>query len=192
MQGTAIATEFTYEAYMAMPESMARYEIIDGELVMSPTPTGEHNVIADNITTMINRFTRAERLGVAVSAPWDVLVERSPLRTRQPDVLYLDGERTGLRSRKDLRGISVLDVAPDLVVEVLSARNTFSDVLDKLRDYSGIGVRECWLVRPEEETVEVLRLSAAGGETLGKHGTGEMIHSEVLAAFALSVDEVFA
>ncbi len=187
-----VTTRLTYEDYLVMPEMNVRYEIIDGELIMSPTPTGEHNWLAHDIAELLLRFVLSRGLGVVLPPPWDVVIERDPLRTRQPDVLYVSTERSGFRTKRDLRGVNQLEVAPELVVEILSRSNTFSEIQSKLHDYRAIGVNECWLVRPEEETVEVLRLSASSAETVGKFGMGETIRSEVLPELALTVDQVFA
>ena len=114
------------------------------------------------------------------------------LRTRQPDVLFLSSERTGIRGRRELREQPVIEAAPDLTVEVLSPGETRPDVLAKLEDYRAIGVRECWLVSPEAETVEVLRLGPAGWERDGLHGRGDQVRSVVLPELHLPVDHVFA
>jgi Uma2 family endonuclease len=129
---------------------------------------------------------------VVLVAPVDVVIEREPLRTRQPDILFLNAQRSGIKGPADLRQLQVLEVPPDLVVEVLSPSNTRREVDDKLDDYERIGVQECWLVSPEAETVEVLRLSSEGRETINIYGMAGTLRSEVLQDFSLRVGDIFS
>jgi Uma2 family endonuclease len=168
----------TFQEYMAMPEMKRRYEIIDGELIMSPAPTSFHQWIAGKIFVLLWTFVTERNLGVVLAAPVDVIIQRDPLRTRQPDVLYLSAERSGIRRPAELRAMPVLEIAPDLVE-------------DKLEDYKRIGVREAWLVSPEAETIEVLRFSSEGIETVNIYGVGGTLRSEVLESFTLSISEIF-
>ena len=86
----------------------------------------------------------------------------------------------------------VIEMPPDLVVEVLSPSDTRSAMNEKIEDYRRLGVRECWLASSEAETIEVLRLTAQAGERFGLFGRGDTVRSEVLPELALSVDELFA
>jgi Uma2 family endonuclease len=127
-----------------------------------------------------------------LKAPLDIVIRRDPLRTRQPDLLFLSAERTGVTTGAQLTGMRLLSHIPDLVIEVLSPTNTRREVADKLEDYRSIGVCEGWIVSPDAFTVEVVRLSAEGLQTLVIFGTGMTINSEILAGLSLPVAEVFA
>ncbi|MBI4639658.1 MAG: Uma2 family endonuclease [Candidatus Tectomicrobia bacterium] len=182
----------TYEEYLAMPEIKRRYEIIDGEFIMAPGPTPDHQWVVGDAFALLRTFVNERGLGVVLVAPVDVVIQRDPLRTRQPDVLYLSAERSGIRGRAQLRELQVLEIPPDLVVEVLSPSNTRREMEDKLKDYMKIGVRECWLISPEGETVEVLRLSSEGAETVNIYGISGTLRSEILEGFTLSIREIFS
>jgi Uma2 family endonuclease len=184
--------KLTYEEYLAMPEMKCRYEIIDGELMMAASPIPIHQWIAANLFRAIDPFVRAGRLGILFFAPLDILISRVPLRTRQPDLLFLSAARSGITAGAQLRGLQLLQQAPDLVIEILSPTNARRDIDQKLEDYRSIGVHECWIVSPEALTVEVVRLAVEGLQTLDIFGTGMTIHSEVLDGLALPVAEVFA
>jgi len=90
-----------------MPEIKQRYEIINGEIVMSPAPTVDHQWIVGRIFLLLSLFVEERNLAVVPSAPVDVVIQRKPLRTRQPDVL-LSVERTGIGGRAELRAMAVL------------------------------------------------------------------------------------
>jgi Uma2 family endonuclease len=135
----------TFEAYLASPEMRKRYDIVDGVLLMSPGPTPVHQWVMFEISVPLRQFVNERGLGVVMVAPLDLVIRREPLRTRQPDILYLSAQRSSIRGVADLRGLQVLEVAPDLVVEVLSPSNTRRDIESKLEDYREVGVLECWL-----------------------------------------------
>jgi Uma2 family endonuclease len=184
--------KLTYEDYLAMPALHQRYEIIDGELMMAASPIPTHQSIVGNLYWTLRQSVTPNGLGLVLMAPLDIVIRRDPLRTRQPDLLFLSAERTGITTGAQLTGMQLLSHVPDLVIEVLSPTNTRREVADKLEDYRSIGVREAWIVSPEAFTVEVVRLGTEGVQTLDIFGTGMTIRSEVLAGLSLPVAEVFA
>lgn len=186
------AKVLTYEAYLAMPEMKQRYEILDGELIMSPSPLPLHQWIAANVFRLLDAYVRGHQLGVVLFAPLDVVIHQTPLRTRQPDLLFLSAARSGIVGAEQLQGVPLLAHAPDLAIEILSPANTRRELDDKLRDYQSIGVRECWIISPEAHTVEVVRLSTQAVEPLNIFGRGMTVQSEVLVGCNLDVEAIFA
>lgn len=187
-----IKKKIAYEEYLAMPETNLRYEIVDGEMIMSPAPTSEHQWFIKNLIEILGPYVKRKKLGVVLPAPVDVLIRKTPLKTRQPDLLFLSAERTGIKGRAQLRNMPVIEVAPDLVVEVLSPSDRRSVLRNKLQDYIKIGVLECWLISPEAETVEVLKLSPEGSKRIHLFGAGDTLRSDTLPGFKMKVDEIFA
>ena len=181
----------TYEDYLLMPQIHQPSEIIQGELRMTQAPSPDHQWVAMNIYTSLRQFVAKRGLGVVLAAPCDVIISRSPLQTRQPDVLFLSAERTGITGRSELRKKKPTEIIPDLVVEVLSPKDSRQEIDEKLRDYQKIGVREAWLVSPEAETIEVLRISSGEITTAGLYGLNDKLSSNVLGGFDLQVTEVF-
>ena len=178
--------------YLLMPELNHPYEIIDGEMMPSPAPIPAHQIIGANIFTPLNQYVKTKELGVVLFAPVDIILQRDPLRTRQPDVLFIHKDKLPGTSLDDLEGLQLLEITPDLVIEVLSPSDTKKVLTGKLTDYQRTGVKECWLVSRETRSVEVLRLSAKQSEQAGFYGLGEIVHSEVLMDFRLAVDAIFA
>ena len=183
----------SWDEYLCTPITRKRYDIIDGMVIMSPTPTSFHQWTSGEIYEPLKAYVRQNGLGVVLSAPLDVIVSREPkIKTRQPDILYLSRERTGIRSGRSLRRKPIIDVTPDLVVEVLSPEEPRRTLAGKLRDYAAIGVPEIWLVSSEAQTVEVLRLESGQYVRSGLYGPGDVIVSNVLPGLNLSVDAIFA
>jgi Uma2 family endonuclease len=165
MAQTKPAGTWSYEDLFSLPDDGRRYEIIEGELYEMPSPSWTHAaVIASLITMLIPLVTRLG--GRWLTAPLDVFFQgANPV---QPDILVLLPDWSGSLTQRGIEG------APDLLVEVLSPSNRGHDLLTKRALYARAGVREYWLVDPEERTIEILALdrdafhlavAASGDET---------------------------
>jgi len=186
----AIATDrLTYEQYMAEPEIRRRYDILDGVRVFMTNPTIQHQIILGNLYVGFRAWRQAGGTGRELQAPCDVLIRRSPLRTRQPDVLVISDERLGNRSLTDP---APLDPAPEVVVEILSPSDTRSVLNEKLADYARVDVKECWVVYPVSQTVEVLLFTPAGAEAGPTYRKGEIVQSITFPTLTLAVADIFA
>ncbi len=181
---TLQTTRLTYEEYLSGPEIKQRYEIVDGVMIMPPSPNVEHQTILRQLFLHLNQHVDYDDLGQVWFAPLDVVIQREPLRTRQPDLLFVSGARAGIVGQ-------VIEGAPDLVVEILSTSNSRSAMEEKLADYARIEVQECWLVSPEARSVEVLDLGEGQWRRVRIFGLGDQGHSQVLPGLGLAVAEVF-
>jgi Uma2 family endonuclease len=177
--------KLTYEEYLEGPEIKARFDIVDGVMITAPTPTLEHQRILGKLFLLVDQFVSERQLGEVFFAPLDVIIQREPLRTRQPDLLFVSNDRAGIMEE-------YIQGPPNLVAEILSPRNTRRDVDDKLSDYGRLGVEECWLVSPEARTVEVLRLDQQSLKRTSIHGLGDHVQSEVISGLSLAVGDLFA
>lgn len=119
-------------------------ELIDGEVVaMSPRPVFNHNHIAFNIAVMFQSYLRGKRCTVIPDGTDLYLTEKDRF---VPDMMVVC-DRDKIR-RDGVHG------APDLVVEVLSPSTAKKDRMQKKTVYEACGVREYWLVDPENRTIE--------------------------------------
>ncbi len=183
----------SYEEYLCTPETNRPYEIIDGVVFMCPAPILDHQWISGGIYKPVEEYVRRNRLGVVLNAPVDVVIARQPrVKTRQPDILFLSRARTGIAGRRQLLNQQVIEVTPELVVEVLSPDEVGRKYQSKLDDYALISVPEIWAVRTPAQTVEVLRLENGQYARSGLYGSGDVIVSHVLSGLNLSVDTIFA
>src|SRR5215831_19624554 len=85
--------QLTYDTYLTEPEVMARYDIIDGVREYMTNLTRRHQRLVMRIARGFMDFEAVSRAGETLIAPTDVLIQVSPLRTRQPDVLFISKER---------------------------------------------------------------------------------------------------
>ncbi|MGH8071708.1 MAG: Uma2 family endonuclease [Candidatus Entotheonellia bacterium] len=190
---SAIGTKhLTFADYLLLPTIMQRYDIIDGEMVMSAAPTPRHQLIIANVYRPLNAYLQGNQRGMVLFAPCDIVIRRDPLRTRQPDLFVFLRGREDVGDLESLLDQPVIEVAPDIAIEIISKNETRRSRADKIEDYQRIGVKECWIVSPQAQTVEVLRLSAEGIHTVGIYGTGMQVRSEILEGLGLSTDEIFA
>ena len=187
----ATKKKISFEDYLLMPEINHPYEIIDGEFMPSPAPIPAHQRMSANIFKRLDEHVETEDLGIVLFAPIDIILQRHPLRTRQPDVLFIHRDKLSGTGFDAIEELQILEIAPDLVVEVLSSSDTEKVLSGKLSDYQRIGVKECWLVSREARSVEVLQLTKEQSQSLGHFGLGETIRSQVLPDFQVTVNTIF-
>lgn len=188
----AARKELTYEEYLKTPETMQRYEIIDGEMVVYPSSTCYHQWVLSRVACLLADAVDKWKPGVILLSPVDVIIRKRPkLQTRQPDIVFLSTARTGVRGRKELKQMPQIEIAPDIAVEILSPDEERRTKPGKMADYAEIGVLEVWLVRPEEETLEVLQRKEGSYESSGVYRKGEAVRSTVLPELTLTVGDIF-
>jgi Uma2 family endonuclease len=180
----ATRTKLTYEDYEAFPDDGNRYEIIDGEVFVSPSPFEPHQIAVGEIYAAILFHIRKRKLGRVYTAPFEIVL--GPYDVFQPDVLYIARERLSIvDARGRVRG------APDLCVEVLSASTRNVDRTVKFQQYARFGIAEYWIVDTDLRTVEVYALED-GAYTLVVNAHGQdRVASRVLPTLALQAFEVF-
>ena len=188
---TTKSKRLTFEEWLHLPETKERYEIVDGVMHMAPSPAVDHQWIQYEVASRLGHFVRSGALGVVLNAPLDVMIQREPLRVRQPDVLFLNSQRTGIKVRSDIIGMPFIEVSPDIVIEILSPSNTRRDMESRLEDYQQIGVYQRWLFSPQAETAEIIDLTGNAPRSLALFGVNDTLRSDWLPGFELSLAEVF-
>lgn len=141
---------WTYEELRALPDDGNRYEVIAGDLYMTPTPRSAHQRVAFRLGHLIESYIEANHLGGWVSLAVDVLFAEGDYL--EPDLVYVREDRLDIVTKRGVEG------APDLVVEVLSESTAARDRGIKRQRYAWFGVPEYWVVDIDAEQVEVYRL----------------------------------
>ena len=174
--------KFTYVDYANAPEDK-RYELLDGDLVMTPAPGEIHQRVSILLGWRLIQFVTENGLGRVYQAPFDVVLSNTDVV--QPDLLFVSNERAHVITPANAQG------APDLVVEILSPSTAERDLTFKRSLYARHGVSEYWIVDTAARNVTVLVLRGGGFEVAGEYGEGETLTSPTLRGFALSVDDLF-
>jgi len=160
----------TAAEYFKLPETNKPMQLIDGEIIMSPSPTLDHQ---DAVFGTAKYLERLRPDGKVYVAPIDVYLDE--LNVIQPDVVWLHPQTRCTRfERKHLRG------APDLVVEVLSPGTARFDRNRKLRLYEQYGTQEYWVEDVITQLVEVWTLTDGAFKYIGAYGTGDTFDSPLL------------
>lgn len=182
----------TWEDYLSgEPTGLERYEIVDGVVIELGAPNGEHQWLVGTLYRLLFMFVMEKGLGIVVLAPFDVVVRKDPLRTRQPDLFFLSKERGG--TPENIRQLARLEIPPDIAMEIVSPSEGETERLtDKLDDYHRIGVPEVWLIYPGEQVVEVLVHSEDGWLWHGLFRGKEKVKSKVLPELLFTVEQTFA
>lgn len=159
-------------------------ELVNGRIVRMTPTNPEHGRIEVTLAVALETFVRTHNLGTVMAGEVGIFTTRDPDTVRAADILFLSHEREALRTRR--RGF--LDVAPDLIVEVLSPEDRPGEMQQKLSEYFAIGVRLVWVVDPARRTVRAYRgLDDVRSLNVADVLTGE----EVLTGFTMPVAAVF-
>ena len=177
------ATKMTYDQYCLLPDDGKQYEVIDGELFMTPAPKPRHQKIVLRLAEELSRFVRENSLGEVFVAPVDVLLDQHTVL--EPDVLFISTARVSIVKEDAIEG------PPDLVVEVLSPSTFYKDLRKKMTAYSQFGVQEYWVVDPETQTIEVYTRRDDKLQLAQKFSSGEAVESALLPGLRLAVNNVF-
>lgn len=161
-------------AFLSLPESLDRVELIDGEVIVSPSPSDRHQRIVVELLYRLRRWCEDHPPAEVRVAPLDVRIGAG--RIVQPDLFVVLG---GIAA--DLEG--PLDLVPQLVVEVLSSRRSYDRITKRVL-YAEAGVAEYWIVDPDERRIERICGDHAAVVTDELRGT-------LLPGFSLRVDDLF-
>lgn len=156
--GMAAPTRWTAEMVRALPDDGKRYEVVDGELLVTPSPAGPHQYAVTCLILLLEPYVRGHRMGAVVPAPADIKLDDGSLV--QPDVFVaelIDGKIPAQWGR---------DTAYLLFVEVISPSTARADRIVKRRRYQRAAIPQYWIVdldartverwRPEDERPEIL------------------------------------
>jgi Uma2 family endonuclease len=178
----SLIRRITYQELCELPDDGHRYELLDGEAYMCPSPNLRHQLILERLH-MAFRSAAPDRTRV-IFAPMDVVL--ADATALQPDlIVVLEGRREILKD--------VVRGAPDLVVEVVSPSTVKRDRGPKLQAYGRYGITEYWIVDHDGGTVEAYRLTPAGA-----YGApvvcrrGDMATTPLLPRLALDVAALLA
>ena len=144
----------TYEDYVLLPNDRNRYEILDGELTMTPAPSTKHQSVSANLFKLLSRHIDDRNLGKLFYAPIDLILESTSVL--QPDLLFVSKARQHIITERAIEG------APDLVIEILSPTTSRTDRVTKAQIYARHSALGYWIVDPEREAIEIYLLEADG------------------------------
>ena len=179
----AYARLVTAEEFARIPDDDHRYELVEGRVIRMSPPGAVHAVLATRIASILQQHVDAHRVGVVMSSGGFKLAA-NPDTVREPDVAFVRGDRIPPDGIPE----GFWQGAADLAVEIRSPGDRRSEILEKVEDYLGRGVRLVWVVDPRKKNVTAYRRLAAP-VTLG---IDELLDAaDVVPGFSCEVRRIF-
>lgn len=144
---------WTYEEFARLPDDGNRYEVIAGDLYVTPAPGSIHQRVSTRLSHRFEGFCEEQGVGTVYHAPYDVIFGEGDYM--EPDLIFVRRDRED-EVIKDHAAVA----APDLIVEILSDSTASPDRGIKRERYAAYGVTEYWIIDVEAKHVEVYRLIA--------------------------------
>ncbi len=180
------ALRWTSADLEVMPDNGKRYEVIDGELYVSRSPSFHHQFACGQIHTALNIWSQETKLGIVNSGTGVIFADDDDVI---PDVVWISRDR----ARKILDNKGHFQAAPDLVVEVLSpgSANEKRDRESKLKLYSRRGVLEYWIVNWLLSEITIYRRKGKGLRLQETLNSTDTLTSPLLPGFKCVVKNIF-
>jgi len=174
--------KYTYADYLKTPDD-ERYELIEGELLMNPDPAMRHQRISGDLYSEVRIFVKENDLGNIFYAPCDVHLDNE--NVVQPDILFISKERLDIIGEKNIQG------APDLVIEIISESTAYRDLVQKKKLYARFGVKEYWIVIPEESSVDLFTLKDNAFVLHKSYSKDDTLQSQLLQKLKIELKKIF-
>jgi Uma2 family endonuclease len=182
MATVAPSQGWTYERYLELDDDQ-RYEILDGELVVTPAPGTRHQRVLAKLGARFEQFIAEHALGEVYFAPTDVVF--GGREVVQPAILFLRAEQV-----KQIVQERAVHGSPDRVVEILSPGSLHRDRHRKRALYERVGIPEYWIVDPANRAIEVFSLGASGYELSAFAAQEGGVTSRIVDGFSVTVAEI--
>jgi Uma2 family endonuclease len=177
-----VETPITAEELLAMGD-IGPCELVRGEIVPH-MPTGyPHGFIEFTLAGLLFVYLREHPIGQAMTGEVGILTARRPDTVRGADVAFISNERLS-----QAKPYGFLDVAPELVVEVMSPDDKWSEVNEKLAEYFAIGVLMVLVIDPHLEQIHVYR---SLDDVVRLTREDEFTAEDILPSFRAPVSEIF-
>lgn len=174
---------WTYEDYLTLPNDGKKYQIIGGNLYMSPPPIVYHQTVSRNLEFILWEFVKKHSMGDIFFAPIGVVFDNT--NVVEPDIIYISNEKMGIKKEKAIFG------APDLIIEILSPSTLKVDVLLKKTLYQRFGVREYWMIDPKKKKVEVYFLEEGQYILQGIFSQQDTVEVKTIQGLKVDLADVF-
>ena len=174
----------TYEDYCHLPNDRNRYEILDGELSVTPAPRTKHQRISGTLFFTLRNHIVTHRLGDIYAAPIDVIL--APATVVQPDLIFISNDRLYIVTERAVEG------TPTLVVEILSPTTQQTDRVTKAQLYAKYGVPHYWLIDPEQQVLEAYELSGEQYNLATKAQDADLLTTSVFPGLSFQISDLWA
>jgi Uma2 family endonuclease len=144
MSGATSPPEWTYAEYARLPDDGNRYEVLDGEVLVTPSPGTRHQRIAARLWRALDVYVREYGLGEVL---WDLDLLFVTGQFLRPDMIFVPNAERRRLTERGMEGV------PGLIVEVVSPSSVRIDRVQKPARYADFGVPEYWVVDPDRRAI---------------------------------------
>lgn len=162
------------------PADGSQQELVRGEIITMPPPGGLHGVTCSKANRKLGNYIDSGPGGTLVCNDTGFITERAPDSVRGPDLSYWSKERL-----KEVP-VGYIEIAPDMLIEVLSPSNVWKQIRNKIKEYFAKGVKLVWVIAPEDRTLIVYRQPDEGRVL---HETATVTGEDVLPGFTCRVSD---
>ncbi len=170
----------TADEFLALPDDEFRYELIDGVILMSPSPLPLHQHVALVIARQLADYLERNALGMVFP---EVDVQLGDALVYRPELVFIRKEQLARIATK-------VTFPPDLIVEVISPASRIRDTRTKFADYERCGVREYWLIDPANDSATFFRLADGRYRDVSPASGHDSFASQAVPGFTLDLAAV--
>ena len=182
--GVEVIPKITFEEFRQFPIDGKRYELVRGEVHVTPAPNTRHQFILRRLVASLERHMARNPVGEFAFAPLDVRLASDIVF--QPDLIFVSAART------EILGDDFVSGPPDIVVEILSPSTSAHDRAVKIPLYAQAGVPEIWIIDAQAKTVEILKLQGKKYFVDSILAGDQILTSSQLPDWKLPLGELFA
>jgi len=175
--------KLTYEDYVGLPDDGRRYEILDGELEVSPAPAPRHQGVSGHLFFILYGHVQERALGRVYHAPIDVILATDSIV--QPDLLFVAAGREAIVTERAIEG------PPDLAVEILSPWSDRRDRVAKAALYARYGIRHYWIPDPVARTLEVYEVKGTEYRRVAVHEGAARVRTTLFPDLEIDLGRVW-
>jgi Uma2 family endonuclease len=175
---------YTYDDYRLLPDDGRRYELIDGDLFVTPAPTPFHQTVSRRLQHALIRQLEEPGIAYIFNAPCDVILTDTTVV--QPDLALVRIARKEIITQRGIEG------APEVVVEILSPSTRERDRYIKRAAYARQAIPEYWIVDPDQGWIEVHRLAGQGYHIHDRFDRAATLASPAFPEVAVPLAPLFA
>ncbi len=180
---------WTYEDYLHLiPPDSFGFEILRGELVVSPSPNRRHQRTVLSLGRILDVHVNTQNLGEIFVAPFDVVLDADSSVSEnivQPDLMFVSKDRLNIITDDNIRG------APDLVIEVLSNSTARYDRVEKMHAYIEFGVKEYWIIDTDQKTLEAFGLTGDEPVLQATRAESDVFKPKLFSGLEISLSELW-
>lgn len=173
----------SYDEYCLLPDDGKRYQVLEGELFVSPAPRPQHQRVLFHLARLLQEHVEENGLGEVFISPIDVILE--PMTIVQPDIVFVGSDQADIVTDLNIQG------PPDLCIEVISPTTGLIDRHAKRNIYARLGVREYWIIDTNRQVIAVYALQDHDYGEPSEATGDDLVRSTVIHGFAVRARDIF-